>query len=97
MDALQNTGLQEDCPFSQEEGAEHLTPESAREVPDEQFMAYAGRLNAYLQVRAFFECRSQVVKILTSWLLLSHVRADVVCSLCKHRQLRLHALFIKKG
>ena len=51
VDALQNTGLQEDCPFSQEEGAEHLTPESAREVPDDQFMEYAGRLNAYLQAR----------------------------------------------
>ena len=51
MDALQNTGLQEDCPFSQEEAAEHLTPESAREVPDEQFAEYAGRLNAYLQVK----------------------------------------------
>ena len=51
MDALQNTGLQEDCPFSQEEGAEQLTPESAQQVPDEQFMEYAGRLNAYLQAR----------------------------------------------
>ena len=49
--ALQNTGLQEDCPFSSEEGAQHLSPDSAREVPDEQFMEYAGRLNAYLQVR----------------------------------------------
>ena len=51
VDALQNTGLQEDCPFNSEEGSEHLTPESAREVPDEQFTEYAGRLNAYLQVR----------------------------------------------
>lgn len=63
MDALQSTGLQEDCPFSQEEGAEHLTPESAREVPDEQFMEYAGRLNAYLQVCALFKRRSHIVKV----------------------------------
>ena len=51
MDALQNTGLQEDCPFSLDGGAEPLTPESARKVPDEDFAEYAGRLNEYLQVK----------------------------------------------
>ena len=55
MDALQNTGLQEDCPFSLEEGAEPLTAESVREVPEEEFTEYAGRLNAYLQVRSCVE------------------------------------------
>ena len=52
MDALQNTGLQEDCPFSMEEGAEALSPESVAEVSDEAFAEYAGRLNSYLQARA---------------------------------------------
>ena len=51
MDALQNTGLQDDCPFSLEEGAEPLSPESVQEVPDEAFVEYAGRLNSYLQAR----------------------------------------------
>ena len=51
MDALQNTGLQEDCPFSVDEAAEPLTPESAGKVPDADFAEYAGRLNAYLQVK----------------------------------------------
>lgn len=55
MDALQNTGLQEDCPFSLEEGAEPLTFEFVREVPEEEFTEYAGRLNAYLQVRGCIE------------------------------------------
>ena len=50
MDALQNTGLQEDCPFSLDEDAEPLTPQSAGKVPDAVFAEYAGRLNAYLQV-----------------------------------------------
>ncbi len=52
VDALQNTGLQEDCPFSLEEGAEALSPESVAEVSDEAFAEYAGRLNSYLQARA---------------------------------------------
>ena len=51
MDALQNTGLQEDCPFSLKEGAEPLSPESVAEVSDEAFAEYAGRLNSYLQAR----------------------------------------------
>ena len=52
MAALQSTGLQEDCPFSLEEGAEALSPESVEEVSDEAFAEYAGRLNSYLQARA---------------------------------------------
>ena len=52
MAALQSTGLQEDCPFSLEEGAEQLSPDSVREVSDEAFGEYAGRLNSYLQARA---------------------------------------------
>ena len=55
MAALENTGLQEDCPFSLGEGAEPLTSDSVREVPEEQFAEYAGRLNAYLQVRSCIE------------------------------------------
>ena len=51
MDALQNTGLQEDCPFSLKEGAEPLSPESVKDVSDEAFVEYAGRLNSYLQAR----------------------------------------------
>ena len=51
MAALQSTGLQEDCPFSSEEGAEALSPESVAEVSDEAFAEYAGRLNSYLQAR----------------------------------------------
>ena len=51
MAALQSTGLQEDCPFSLEEGAEAMSPESAEEVSEEAFAEYAGRLNSYLQAR----------------------------------------------
>lgn len=53
VDALEITGLQEDCPFSLEEDAEPLTAESAAEVSDNVFKDYAGRLNEYLQVGGF--------------------------------------------
>lgn len=52
--ALQQSGLQADCPFRPASGhgaAEQLTPESAASVDAAEFAEYAGRLNQYLQVQ----------------------------------------------
>ncbi|KAK9843478.1 hypothetical protein WJX81_004582 [Elliptochloris bilobata] len=51
--ALQQSGLQADCPFrpaGADGAAEQLTPESAADVDTGEFAEYAGRLNQYLQV-----------------------------------------------
>ncbi len=52
--ALQQSGLQADCPFrpaSDGGAAEQLTPEGVEGVDAAAFAEYAGRLNQYLQVR----------------------------------------------
>ncbi len=52
--ALQQSGLQADCPFRPAAGggaAEQLTPEGVESVDAAAFAEYAGRLNQYLQVR----------------------------------------------
>jgi len=52
--ALQQSGLQADCPFRPAGAggaAEQLTPESAAGVDATEFAEYAGRLNQYLQAR----------------------------------------------
>ena len=54
MAALQQSGLQADCPFraaGADGAAEQLTPESAAGVDASEFAEYAGRLNQYLQAR----------------------------------------------
>lgn len=56
MAALQQSGLQSDCPFRPAgagRAAEQLTPEAAADVDATEFAEYAGRLNQYLQVRRF--------------------------------------------
>eukprot|EP00873_Tetraselmis_striata_P036146 jgi/Tetstr1/456410/TSEL_043144.t1 len=50
VENLELSGLQEDCPFAMgEEGTKvMLTAETADQVPGEDFLEFAGRLNAYL-------------------------------------------------
>lgn len=54
MEGLISAGLQEDCPFKAAEVPGEapvvLTSETVGEVPQEDFVEYAGRLNTYLGV-----------------------------------------------
>lgn len=91
--ALQQSGLQADCPF-QPAGAggaaEQLTPESAADVDATEFAEYAGRLNQYLQARCSrplqAACASMDPKFAGNWCLNQFLQADILSNVLHNMQ-----------